>query len=418
MTDQTGACTARIVNQYSGGEHRCVLDVGHRDPEFGTDHAGPVDDKGVRYRWSDDAIGAVPHEAAAPTAQAPALDRTDELEAARATNRRLNRRAQALEAELAAYRRAVADWEITDRSTYVPLRSLAAIARAAGLDVPASWELHYERVERAEAALAAAPAVQAPATDQTAADVRDQLLHAIDHAYANGVLGYETPEELLAAYDASRAAEQPTADRAATLEAETPLEKRLRFSERRNDELRAECRRRGKRVLEQSEHILALERQLDEVRRQLGAEILRAGQTEAELRRLADETQPAEAHPTEHTWAAELYDPVAEEWVPGTRYRARARAVAHLTHARAIGPTWKDGTLTQRRLVRATTTYTVEEPVPVVQQPKIDEAQPEGEPACAHCGGGHAWDDCEAYTALVAADGARQDGTRPDASPA
>ncbi|WP_405718096.1 hypothetical protein [Streptomyces sp. NBC_00046] len=74
------------------------------------------------------------------------------------------------------------------------------------------------------------------------------------------------------------------------------------------------------------------------------------------------EQQPAEpeAHPAEHTWAAELHDPLADEWVPGTRYVLRERAVNHLKHATSIGPTWKDGTPTQRRLVRATTTYTVE----------------------------------------------------------
>ncbi|MDX3549719.1 hypothetical protein PV729_45370 [Streptomyces europaeiscabiei] len=77
-----------------------------------------------------------------------------ERDAARATNRRLNRRAQELEAELAAYRRAVDQWEINERGTYVPLRTLAAIAKAAGLPVPDRWELHYERVEQAEAALA------------------------------------------------------------------------------------------------------------------------------------------------------------------------------------------------------------------------------------------------------------------------
>ncbi|MDX3532507.1 hypothetical protein P1P75_40470 [Streptomyces sp. ID05-39B] len=75
---------------------------------------------------------------------------------------------------------------------------------------------------------------------------------------------------------------------------ETPMEKRLRYSERRNDELRAECKRRGKNVLEQSLKIVALERQIDEVRSQLGAEILRAGQAETELRRVAAEEQPAE----------------------------------------------------------------------------------------------------------------------------
>lgn len=79
---------------------------------------------------------------------------------------------------------------------------------------------------------------------------------------------------------------------AADEQPETPLEKRLRYSERRNDELRTECKRRGKTVLEQSEKILALEKQLDEVRAQLGTEILRSGHAEGELRRLADEAQP------------------------------------------------------------------------------------------------------------------------------
>lgn len=74
------------------------------------------------------------------------------------------------------------------------------------------------------------------------------------------------------------------------------------------------------------------------------------------------DTQDAEAHPAEHSWAAELHDPLADQWVPGTRYRVRDRAVNALEHARTIGPTWKDGTPTRRRLVRATTTYTVEEP--------------------------------------------------------
>ncbi|MER6534349.1 hypothetical protein ABT215_11160 [Streptomyces sp900105755] len=88
-------------------------------------------------------------------------------------------------------------------------------------------------------------------------------------------------------------------------------------------------------------------------------------QAAALLRRLADEEpqqDAAEAHPAEHKWAAELYDPAADEWVPGTRYLVRDRAVNALEHGRRIGPTWKDGTPTQRRLVRATTTYTVEEP--------------------------------------------------------
>lgn len=69
-----------------------------------------------------------------------------------------------------------------------------------------------------------------------------------------------------------------------------------------------------------------------------------------------------EAHPTEYSWAAELYDPLADEWAPGTRYTDRDRAVKHLEHANKIGPAWKDGTPVQRRLVRSTTTHTVEQP--------------------------------------------------------
>ncbi|MGV9579756.1 hypothetical protein ACWDRZ_24190 [Streptomyces sp. NPDC003509] len=82
----------------------------------------------------------------------------------------------------------------------------------------------------------------------------------------------------------------------------------------------------------------------------------------------------AEAHQPEHTWAAELHDPLANEWVPGTRYLVRDRAVNALEHARKIAATWKDGTPTERRLVRATTTYTVE--------PTLDEA--EERRRCAH----------------------------------
>lgn len=68
------------------------------------------------------------------------------------------------------------------------------------------------------------------------------------------------------------------------------VEKQLRHSDKRREELRVESLRRGRNVLEQSEKIRALERQIDSIREQLGAEILRAGQAEDELRRLAAET--------------------------------------------------------------------------------------------------------------------------------
>jgi hypothetical protein len=105
-----------------------------------------------------------------------------ERDEARATNQRLNYRAQQLESELAAYRRAVAQWEINDRSTYVPLRTIAAIAKAAGRDIETPrWLMHYQRVEQAEAALAR---VQALA---------DQYPAGIDTAHIHAALDPEQP---------------------------------------------------------------------------------------------------------------------------------------------------------------------------------------------------------------------------------
>lgn len=77
------------------------------------------------------------------------------LAEARATNRRLNLRAQRLESELAAYRRAVRQWEVSERGTYIPHSSLRAIGKACGVDVLGSHRhlKHFERVEQAEAAI-------------------------------------------------------------------------------------------------------------------------------------------------------------------------------------------------------------------------------------------------------------------------
>ncbi|MGC5534279.1 hypothetical protein [Streptomyces sp. SR-10] len=105
----------------------------------------------------------------------------------------------------------------------------------------------------------------------------------------------------------------------------------------------------------------------------------------AGLRRLAGEAaagahRTEQAHPAEHTWAAELRDPLADEWVPGTRYTARDRAVNALEHGRKVAAVWKDGTPTERRLVRATTTYTVEPTEPPTHLPKGTNA--EDCPAC------------------------------------
>ncbi|WP_439947220.1 hypothetical protein [Streptomyces sp. BBFR109] len=80
-------------------------------------------------------------------------DRAAELASARATNQRLNLRAQRLESELAAYRRAVSQWEISERGTYIPHASLLAIGRASGRDILGGvrYLKHFERVEQAEA---------------------------------------------------------------------------------------------------------------------------------------------------------------------------------------------------------------------------------------------------------------------------
>jgi hypothetical protein len=77
-----------------------------------------------------------------------------ELQQARETNRRLNLRCQQAESALATIKRSVGEWEISERGTYVPLRTIAAIGKAVGRDITnARWLLHYQRVETAEAAI-------------------------------------------------------------------------------------------------------------------------------------------------------------------------------------------------------------------------------------------------------------------------
>ncbi|MCW7941636.1 hypothetical protein AAW14_06210 [Streptomyces hygroscopicus] len=78
---------------------------------------------------------------------------------------------------------------------------------------------------------------------------------------------------------------------------------------------------------------------------------------------LAGEEQPAtEAQPPHHRWYVETRDGVADQWAPGWRFTDRAEAVDRYQTVTANFPTWKDGTPVQRRFVRETTTYTVEEP--------------------------------------------------------
>ena len=75
----------------------------------------------------------------------------------------------------------------------------------------------------------------------------------------------------------------------------------------------------------------------------------------------ADEEQPAtEARPPQHSWRVETLDPLPNEWVPGSHFLNRQAAVERYETANRTAPLWKDGTPVQRRIVRETTTYTVE----------------------------------------------------------
>ncbi|WP_405461549.1 hypothetical protein OG786_29160 [Streptomyces sp. NBC_00101] len=67
-----------------------------------------------------------------------------------------------------------------------------------------------------------------------------------------------------------------------------------------------------------------------------------------------------EAYPAQHRWMAETYDDLAREWDQGMPCRERADALARHRAREERYPTWADGTPVQRRLVRETTTFTVE----------------------------------------------------------
>ncbi|WP_330328224.1 hypothetical protein [Streptomyces pseudovenezuelae] len=108
---------------------------------------------------------------------------------------------------------------------------------------------------------------------------------------------------------------------------------------------------------------------------------LRRLAAEATPKPTADE-QPAEAYPPQHRWRIELFDYLAEEWVPGgTRYPYRHKAMERCQAMREKAPTWKEGPPVQRRVVRETTTYTVEQPDDIQCGPVPDEC---GDEPCAN----------------------------------
>lgn len=75
-----------------------------------------------------------------------------ELAESRATNERLNHRTQAVESRMADVEKAVEDWGVNRRGVYLPLRSLMAIARAAGKEVDFDRIVSYrEKIDELEA---------------------------------------------------------------------------------------------------------------------------------------------------------------------------------------------------------------------------------------------------------------------------
>jgi hypothetical protein len=100
----------------------------------------------------------------------------------------------------------------------------------------------------------------------------------------------------------------------------------------------------------------------------------------AELPALACEADQAarEAHPPYHRWYVETRDGVADQWAPGMRFTDRAKAVERYQALSENHPTWYDGTPVERRIVRETTTYSVEEPAAVARpgQPETGTTPP------------------------------------------
>lgn len=66
--------------------------------------------------------------------------------------------------------------------------------------------------------------------------------------------------------------------------------------------------------------------------------------------------------PSRSRWHVETLDPLVNEWASGLALITRTAAVIKLDHLAKIAPTWRhDGSPVRRRIVRETTTYTVEE---------------------------------------------------------
>ncbi|WP_030917410.1 hypothetical protein [Streptomyces sp. NRRL B-24720] len=96
------------------------------------------------------------------------------------------------------------------------------------------------------------------------------------------------------------------------------------------------------------------------------------GDRAADLRRMADEAQqaapavteePVEAHPSKTEWIGEVEEGDGQ-WMYLGANADRAVIEKRITGQQKRFPDWADGTPVRRRLIRATTTYTVEPAAP------------------------------------------------------
>ena len=82
-----------------------------------------------------------------------------------------------------------------------------------------------------------------------------------------------------------------------------------------------------------------------------------------------ESAQETEAHPAKTQWAVEIYDPRHSMWVAPTRFHAPEVAADAMKDYEKSTPTWSDGSPVQQRIVRETTTYTVEPAPAVAEEP-------------------------------------------------
>jgi len=194
---------------------------------------------------------------------------------ARETNRRLNYEKQRLESELGTYRRAVRQWHVSERGTYISLGSLRAIGKAAGVDILGSRRglKHFDRVEQAEAAIERVRALHQP-------DANGECQHCHHSSPCPTVQALGAADAVLAVLPAG--SEDTTTTRA----------ERDSLG-READRLRKDWVAMRTRAEQAEAERDSYGEQLDEAAETIAARTVEVNRLTEELRRLAAETQPA-----------------------------------------------------------------------------------------------------------------------------